>query len=522
MGTEVKPLGVKCNIQCQYCYQNPIRDAGGLPHAYDLEKIKSAVEAEGRPFVLFGGEPLLMPKHDLEHLWSWGMARFGRNSIQTNGVLIDDDHIRMFKQYRVGVGLSLDGPGELNDARWCGTLEKTRRATASAEAAIARLSQAGLTPSIIITLHRANAAFEKLPALYDWVRYLDRIGVRRVRLHLLEEESAEIKSKYGLSADENIHALLGFAGVERSLAQLKFDVLADMRKLLIGRDQAVTCVWRACDPYTTEAVSGIESGGERSNCGRTNKDGIEYIKSDTVGFERYIALYHTPQDVGGCQGCRFFLMCKGQCPGTAIGGDWRNRTEYCEVWKAVFTTLEAEILAAGRESFSVSPRRNDLEQQFLAAWSRQSNLSLFHFEAMGQGRGSSAQALRRNGAPAQSERLAKGGRSTPLPSDRLDFTLPDFARVSWAHASAQLLWQARVRRIADAWLEIEAWSARRSGRRARRGPSQVGGGRPRCGAYGPPSGAGRSLRRPARASSPRHCAGYRDPRPVIDGTRGWR
>jgi hypothetical protein len=28
--TELRPLGVACNIQCQYCYQNPQRDAGNL------------------------------------------------------------------------------------------------------------------------------------------------------------------------------------------------------------------------------------------------------------------------------------------------------------------------------------------------------------------------------------------------------------------------------------------------------------------------------------------------------------
>src|SRR5262245_15492251 len=112
---ELRPLGVRCNIQCQYCYQNPQRDAGNLTNAYSMERVKPAILAEGAPFALFGGEPLLVPERDLEELWSWGFARFGRNAIQTNGTLITDDHVRMFKQYRVNVGISLDGPGELND-----------------------------------------------------------------------------------------------------------------------------------------------------------------------------------------------------------------------------------------------------------------------------------------------------------------------------------------------------------------------------------------------------------------------
>jgi len=129
MSVEVRPLGVQCNIACQYCYQNPQRDAGNQNRLYDLGLIKEALRQEGGPFSLFGGEPLLVPLKDLEDLWAWGLERFGRNGVQTNGSLIQDEHIRLFKKYRVGVGISIDGPDELNDVRWNGSLERTRQAT---------------------------------------------------------------------------------------------------------------------------------------------------------------------------------------------------------------------------------------------------------------------------------------------------------------------------------------------------------------------------------------------------------
>jgi uncharacterized protein len=374
MGVEVKPLGVKCNIHCQYCYQNPIRDAGNLPIGYDLAKIKSALEAEGRPFSLFGGEPLLMRRADLEDLWAWGFARFGRNAIQTNGTLIDADFIRLFKQYRVRVGISIDGPSRLNDVRWAGSLEATRRSTAKTENAIEWLCREAMPPSLIVTLTRINATGDALPVLHDWMRHLEEIGVRRVRLHVLESETDRIRSQYGLTARENVDALLGLCGLR--LRKLKFDLFTDMRNMLRGRDHKTACIWMACDPYTTQAVSGIEGDGQRSNCSRTNKDGIDYVKSNRPGFERYLALYLTPQEAGGCKDCRFFLMCKGQCPGTAIAGDWRNRTEHCEVWKEIFTMLEGELLASGKVSLSRDPRREDVERSFIAAWSRGENESM--------------------------------------------------------------------------------------------------------------------------------------------------
>ena len=144
-------------------------------------------------------------------------------------------------------------------------------------------------------------------------------------------------------------------------------------RLLLCEDDQTTCVWNACDPYTTAAVRGVEGTGQASNCGRTNKDGIDFVKGVRPGFERYLALYQTPQEHGGCQGCRFFLMCKGQCPGTSMAGDWRNRSEHCEVWKGLFRSVEDGLLDEGLVPVSASPQRTELEGMFLASWAAGAN-----------------------------------------------------------------------------------------------------------------------------------------------------
>jgi uncharacterized protein len=283
----------------------------------------------------------------------------------------------MFKKYRVKVGISLDGPGELNDLRRLGSLEETRKATAETEAAIERLCREGLTPSLIITLHRLNAAATRLPSLLKWMRFVDSLGITDVRLHILETENSVTRKAFALSNAENIAAFLQFAELERSLRCVRFDMFREIRNLLLGKDRNASCVWKGCDPYTTAAVTGIEGNGQRSNCGRTNKEGIDFVKARDVGFERYIALYYTSQEHGGCADCRFFLMCKGQCPGTAMDGDWRNRSEHCEVWKALFEACEIQLSAAGTPAISTrSLLRESLETQMLEAWAHGSNPSI--------------------------------------------------------------------------------------------------------------------------------------------------
>jgi uncharacterized protein len=281
--------------------------------------------------------------------------------------------IELFRKYRVSVGISIDGPGELNDARWAGSIAKTREATARTEAAIERLCREGMAPSLIVTLHRGNASADKLPRMHDWFRRLGALGVGSVRLHLLEVEDRLTREEHALSASENIAALLSFAFLEPQLSRLRFDVFSEIRNLLLGEDIQAACVWLACDPLITPAVYGIDGRGDASRCGRTNKDGISFAKAGEAGYERYLALFYTPQQYGGCNGCRYFLACKGQCPGTALDGDWRNRTEYCAVWKAVFQYVEGRLLDEGKFPISAQPKRLSVEQAMLAAWASGGN-----------------------------------------------------------------------------------------------------------------------------------------------------
>jgi uncharacterized protein len=428
MHAEVRPLGVKCNISCHYCYQDPQREAGGVYHSYDLEAIERGIERTDLPFTLFGGEPLLVPLADLERLWALGLKRWGVNRIQTNGTLITEEHVRLFHTYRVEVGISVDGPDELNDFRWAGDLQRTRAATARTQAAIVRLCGEGLNPRIIITLSRCNAAPARLVALERWLVDLEQLGVTSARLHILEVESDTIRSLYALSDAETLEAMQQLYKFERDiLATLRFDLFSEMRNLLLGRDEATACVWNECDPYTTLAVRGIEGNGQSTNCGRMNKEGVDFVKAATPGFERYLALYQTPQEHGGCRECRFFLMCKGQCPGTASDHDARNRSAYCAVWMGLFERIEADLLCDGVRPLSVHPRLPEIERAFLGHLD-----DGFHFTI----------------ASTLSD---MGNLETVLPispSESNAFQMSDFNRISWVSDSAGHVWGERLRRVA--------------------------------------------------------------------------
>ncbi|KKL51633.1 hypothetical protein LCGC14_2293540 [marine sediment metagenome] len=354
------------------CYQTPIRDAGNQANDdYDMEAMKRALAEENYQFTIGGGEPLMTPIDDLEELWRWGHERYGQNAVQTSATTVTERHFELFQRYNVSVGISLEGPGELNDIRWAGSLKRTREASRSAEAVLHRLLEERHSVSLITTLNRANAAPDRLPRLLNWYRDLDSRGLRHVNLHLMEIETEQIRDEWALSEEENAGALLACAELQAELEHLRFQPITDMVQLLLGDDRETSCIWNACDPMTTRAVHGVNGQGDRINCSRTNKAGVDVQKADQELLVRPLALYHTPQEHGGCQNCRFWFACKGSCPGESIHGDSRLKTEHCGTLQRVFGELETRLASLGFRPVSLDEnRRKMVEARLLEAFAQ--------------------------------------------------------------------------------------------------------------------------------------------------------
>ena len=124
----VKPVGSLCNMRCKYCYY---LDKAALydyrqPQMDDslLENyIRANIEGNNSPVIAFawhGGEPLLAGKEffrkavALQHKYAEG--RVVENSIQTNGLLVDDEWCAIFRENNFLVGVSIDGPEHIHDA----------------------------------------------------------------------------------------------------------------------------------------------------------------------------------------------------------------------------------------------------------------------------------------------------------------------------------------------------------------------------------------------------------------------
>jgi uncharacterized protein len=127
-----KPIGAICNIQCEYCfyldkeqlYEHPRRSDFRMSDEQLERYIRQYIEAQpGAVEVNFswqGGEPTLLGVEffrravELERRY----ARPGQpisNSLQTNGILLDDEWCRFLRAAGFLVGISIDGTEALHD-----------------------------------------------------------------------------------------------------------------------------------------------------------------------------------------------------------------------------------------------------------------------------------------------------------------------------------------------------------------------------------------------------------------------
>ncbi len=124
-----KPTDATCNLDCKYCFflskdalygtERPRMDDDVLD-AYVRQLLAAQPNAEVA-IAWQGGEPTLMGlpffRRSIELVAKY--KKPGQkilHTIQTNGVLLDDEWARFFKAHGFLVGLSVDGPKPMHDA----------------------------------------------------------------------------------------------------------------------------------------------------------------------------------------------------------------------------------------------------------------------------------------------------------------------------------------------------------------------------------------------------------------------
>ena len=125
-------IASRCNLNCSYCYMYNMGDESYKmqPKIMSTETVRAMMKRINEHcikhklnkfnFVLHGGEPLLAGKEFFEKMVSIARNEISPSvklnfAVQTNGVLLDKSWGILFERLEIGVGVSLDGPKQIND-----------------------------------------------------------------------------------------------------------------------------------------------------------------------------------------------------------------------------------------------------------------------------------------------------------------------------------------------------------------------------------------------------------------------
>lgn len=335
-----------CNINCSYCYL-PNRDVRATMSVDTVRAAVRAMQADGLnngqlTALWHAGEPLVLPAsyyrevfaaiRDEQHPETPVALR-----IQTNATPVTEDHCRLFREYGVKVGISLDGPEFLHDANrrtrsGQGTYARTLRG-------LERLRHYGLKPGVICVVTKSTLSHGR-----ELVHFFHSLGVTRLALNFEERDGINLRSSL---QDEELDRLEAFLRDVRQASRetgVRVREFEELELLLSGDflpDQQVTPFsvvavdWQGNFTTFTPELLDLEHEKYGRLCFGNVHDGSILAAARHPKFKAVHA--EIREGVKRCRAeCSFFKLCGGGAPSNKLAEHATfaaTETLYCRLRK---------------------------------------------------------------------------------------------------------------------------------------------------------------------------------------------
>ena len=346
-GTMVKPIGSACNLDCHYCYYRDKseiyndrmpRMSEELLEKYINQYINGASQ-EDISFCWHGGEPLMagLPFFEkaMELQRKYAGGKVIENTLQTNGILVNDDWCRFFKDNNFLIGLSLDGPEDIHDAfrRDCGGAPTFARVMRAVEL----MTKHGVEFNILSTVNarsegRGAEVYKFLSSINPYLQFLPVVEYVRERpgkrpLIVSPDEEDAVPAPWSVSA--------------KGYGQFMCDVFDEWMKFDVGRKfvqlfDITLGNWCGVPPTLCAfgEVCGdglvVEHNGDVYSC-----DHFVYpeYRLGNIADNELVAMYRSSEQQAfgrdkrdalplECKRCNYYFLCRGECP--------KHRFEYAK------------------------------------------------------------------------------------------------------------------------------------------------------------------------------------------------
>lgn len=324
-------LTERCNLRCSYCYAR----AGGRGADMTPETAFTALDRLGSgpgtvTVELTGGEPLL--NFDLvREVVTQGRAPGRRFALQTNGLALDREKLTFLREQGVALGISLDGPPEVN--------RLTRGDDRGAFAALRLLEEFRLGVNLTVVLTRHN------------LEHLPRFLLTLAGFQCLRVVNLDLVRPVGRAGDQDLapepaqirRMVPGMLEALEFIAQRRFPPLKVREVDQVRRRQGLG----VCEPYCLAAAgsyAAVTPRGQVYPCASL-VDRPEYLAGTLAGsldqdgppeLATLVTGWGLPD---GCRDCEVRFVCRGGCPSrriSAAGGAGRPYALECSLRREIF------------------------------------------------------------------------------------------------------------------------------------------------------------------------------------------
>lgn len=340
----IKPASSLCNLNCKYCFYHDVAENReeknlGIMKSETAEKLISSalIFADGCSvaFAFQGGEPLIAGKEYFENFVSLVKKYNVKNSeifysIQTNGLLVDEEWAEFFTKNRFLVGLSLDGDREANRFRVDGSGQSRFFRTLTA----AKILESKKTEFNILAVI-TGASARRIDEIYS---YFKQKGFRYLQFIpcLRPFGSNERSELYMTNEDYEYFLVHAFNAYVRDFVRNDYVSIRQFDnyvRLYIG-DKAEQC--GMCGHCSHQFV--CEGNGNIYPCdfyctdewclGNINEYSFEALAGSSKAAKFIKESLAIPQK---CRQCQYYAICRA-------GGCKRSRedTDYCNAYRNFF------------------------------------------------------------------------------------------------------------------------------------------------------------------------------------------
>lgn len=335
----LEPTGA-CNLRCRHCYHSKTEYLSKKMSLQTLDKFLSicAPHYKNIKIIWHGGEPLLMDndfyvsayKKFNEYSSNFGTKfTFG---IQTNGTLLNDKLIELFKNTKTIISISYDGM--FNDV--------LRQETLKTQKTIVMLQENEIKFSCLSTISKANVSH--LIELYD---YFKKLNIAEVKFNPILPDGMARDCDYLISKEEwtdNFIKLFEHWFFDTE-CNLKMKSCTDILNKYFG------VVKRGCLNGTCLfSYIAIDAYGNLYPCGRlienqyklSNIYEIDDIRQAFGGDAYKEILNKNKERMDKCKNCKWFFKCHSGCNASAsLTGDMSNKFDFeCYFISHMFAYLD--------------------------------------------------------------------------------------------------------------------------------------------------------------------------------------